>query len=280
MILNKVRDSPSLKGDSDSLIKAYYQLVSGNPGDTGIVILADFEIINTSGSSTKTIAVKAGGDIQLATPGNKLLFPDGTSFSSGDSAYLQADASNYAALSNQLRTGDSTLQGELVVANTAANLASSNPMLFAGQNGYETDTLSFKIGDSSTAYNSLTYAYRGLPVAGEPSLGTPHQRVTNVLSVDPVDTNWHSIDIIAAGYPAGTKAVTINLAIRDVTNGRLLTVSNSSGGSVYAYATSEFNTADQWSNGLVPLDANGLIWYSVTNATVALATIDVTEYWE
>jgi len=83
MILNKIRDAPSLRGDSDSLIKAYYQLVSGSPGDTGVVILADFEALNTSGSNTRMIAIKAAGDIQLATQGSKIEFPDGTSLSSG-----------------------------------------------------------------------------------------------------------------------------------------------------------------------------------------------------
>ena len=91
-----------------------------------------------------------------------------------------------AALDNQLlaainylaiATKASTTQYGVVnyIADTAANLASSNPTPAKGQVAYETDNISFKIGDGSTAYNSLTYAYRGLVVAGEPSLGTPHE---------------------------------------------------------------------------------------------------------
>jgi len=38
---------------------------------------------------------------------------------------------------------------------TAAALAAANPVLLAGQIGFETDTGIFKIGDGTTAYNSL-----------------------------------------------------------------------------------------------------------------------------
>lgn len=40
---------------------------------------------------------------------------------------------------------------------TAASWASANPTLAAGEWGYETDTRLYKIGDGSTAWNSLIY---------------------------------------------------------------------------------------------------------------------------
>jgi hypothetical protein len=40
---------------------------------------------------------------------------------------------------------------------TAANWASANPVLASGEQGLETDTNKMKIGDGSTAYNSLPY---------------------------------------------------------------------------------------------------------------------------
>lgn len=40
---------------------------------------------------------------------------------------------------------------------TAANWTSNNPTLDAGQPGFETDTLRWKLGDGSTAWNSLNY---------------------------------------------------------------------------------------------------------------------------
>jgi hypothetical protein len=40
---------------------------------------------------------------------------------------------------------------------TAAEWASANPVLSAGEPGFETDTGLFKVGDGSTAYNDLPY---------------------------------------------------------------------------------------------------------------------------
>ena len=40
---------------------------------------------------------------------------------------------------------------------TAANWTAANPILLSGEIGYETDTKKFKIGNGSTAWNSLTY---------------------------------------------------------------------------------------------------------------------------
>lgn len=42
---------------------------------------------------------------------------------------------------------------------TAANWTSNNPTLAQGEIGYETDTTKFKIGDGTTAWSSLAYAY-------------------------------------------------------------------------------------------------------------------------
>lgn len=130
--------------------------------------------------------------------------------------------------------------------------------------------------DTQNSENSWNY----LPVTGEPSLGTPHARVTNVLNADPSDTNWHSLDMVALNAAApGVKAVTINMAIRCGTNYRQMYVSNASGGSVYGRAASHASSYDVWSSGIVPVDSDGCIWYSVSNSDVTLATIDVTEYW-
>lgn len=41
---------------------------------------------------------------------------------------------------------------------TAANWTSGNPVLATGEFGYETNTGKFKIGNGSTAWNSLSYA--------------------------------------------------------------------------------------------------------------------------
>ena len=44
---------------------------------------------------------------------------------------------------------------------TAANWTSNNPVLEAGQLGYETDTLKFKLGNGTTAWTGLSYASGG-----------------------------------------------------------------------------------------------------------------------
>lgn len=44
---------------------------------------------------------------------------------------------------------------------TAANWASNNPVLLGGELGIESDTLKMKVGDGSTAWNSLPYLLDG-----------------------------------------------------------------------------------------------------------------------
>lgn len=42
---------------------------------------------------------------------------------------------------------------------TAANWSAANPVLGQGEEGYETDTGKIKLGDGTTAWNSLGYAF-------------------------------------------------------------------------------------------------------------------------
>ena len=44
---------------------------------------------------------------------------------------------------------------------TASNWSTENPVLLDGEIGIETDTLKAKIGDGTTAWNSLSYAFGG-----------------------------------------------------------------------------------------------------------------------
>lgn len=45
----------------------------------------------------------------------------------------------------------------LLRRDTASNWSSVNPILGSGEMGYETDTKKMKIGDGTTAWNSLSY---------------------------------------------------------------------------------------------------------------------------
>ena len=51
----------------------------------------------------------------------------------------------------------SAISGRAPLTQTAANFTSKNPVLVAGQLGYEIDTKFFKFGDGTTAWTSLSY---------------------------------------------------------------------------------------------------------------------------
>jgi hypothetical protein len=53
---------------------------------------------------------------------------------------------------------------------TAANWTSTNPTLSAGEIGFETDTLKFKIGDGSSAWTALTYSQDASLLSGAASI--------------------------------------------------------------------------------------------------------------
>lgn len=72
----------------------------------------------------------------------------------------------------------------------AAAWTTANPILAAGEMGYETDTKKSKIGDGSTAWNSLSYSGGGTPAAARaaidasPTLGASRHSVTGKFHVD------------------------------------------------------------------------------------------------
>lgn len=53
---------------------------------------------------------------------------------------------------------------------TAANWTSTNPTLASGEIGFETDTLKFKVGNGSTAWNSLKYSQDASLLSGTASI--------------------------------------------------------------------------------------------------------------
>jgi hypothetical protein len=60
----------------------------------------------------------------------------------------------------------------LIRRDTAANWTASNPTLGAGELGGETDTGKLKIGDGSTAWNSLSYQAGVISVNGSTGIVT------------------------------------------------------------------------------------------------------------
>lgn len=77
---------------------------------------------------------------------------------------------------------------------TAANWTSTNPTLAAGEFGVETDTLRSKIGNGSTAWNSLAYAPAGLAdratsLVGGAAGSLPYQTAANTTTMLSVGTS-------------------------------------------------------------------------------------------
>jgi len=112
MILNKQTPAGALAGDSSVAFRVIHSVESGLVGDTGLIIAAEFDAVNEVGAGTKTLAIKAVGDVEvhgaLAVDGpfefagsdlvlgdkqkiilgdsGQIIFHDGSSFREGDSA--------------------------------------------------------------------------------------------------------------------------------------------------------------------------------------------------
>lgn len=67
---------------------------------------------------------------------------------------------------------------------TAANFTSKNPVLGVGEPAYETDTKKLKIGDGTTAYNSLDYFTSGGGGSTNITAALPLKIVDGVISLE------------------------------------------------------------------------------------------------
>lgn len=68
-----------------------------------------------------------------------------------------------------------TITGPIQLAHkSAAEWTAQNPVLLAGQIGYETDTLKAKLGNGSTPWNGLDYTASSGEVAGAIDGGKPN----------------------------------------------------------------------------------------------------------
>lgn len=74
---------------------------------------------------------------------------------------------------------------------TAANWTSANPVLAAGQPGFETDTRKWKVGDGTTAWNSLAYmggTAAWADITGKPSTFPPASHTHVIADVTGLQT--------------------------------------------------------------------------------------------
>jgi hypothetical protein len=83
---------------------------------------------------------------------------------------------------------------------TSTNWTSANPTLAAGEFGYETNTHNFKIGDGTTAWNSLAYTAIITPPAWTPLTATT-DFATTAASTSTITMNVDKTATIIVGTP-------------------------------------------------------------------------------
>ena len=105
------------------------------------------------------------------------------------------------------------------------------------------------------------------PVAGEPSLGTPHPHIDTVINTDPGATTLQTVSL-AAYVPVGTKAVALQLALTSTTAGDFAAFKDST--DTLFYATIRAQVANLQTDGwvIVPVDSNRNIYWKVNDVRV------------
>lgn len=97
---------------------------------------------------------------------------------------------------------------------TAADWTSANPTLAAGEPGFETDTYKIKIGDGSTAWNSLAYFAAGSGTVTSVTAGDTSIVIGGTADDPTVETA--TLDVIAADHPPATDWSNNSKKITDV----------------------------------------------------------------
>jgi hypothetical protein len=172
---------------------------------------------------------------------------------------------------------------------TAANWTANNPTLAQGEPAYETDTNKFKIGNGSTAWNSLAYgglsgvmnspiitgagqetiAIRPVSFAGsnvDLSYGAVHYFISNATANGAINIRYSST-VSLNSFMAVNTSVSI---ILDITNGST------------AYYPTSFtidgtSVTPKWNGGTAPTSGNAssIDRYAITIVKTASATYTV-----
>lgn len=140
---------------------------------------------------------------------------------------------------------------------TAAQWTSANPTLSAGEWGYETDTGKVKIGNGSTAWNSL--AYTG---AGDVTL-TGTETLTNKTLTDPK---------INLAFDAETASYTAVLA----NNGQVVTMNNASANTFSIPTNASVAFAIGTQINVLQIGAGQTTIQAVTSGTTSILSTAVT----
>ena len=161
---------------------------------------------------------------------------------------------------------------------TAANWTSANPVLELGQPGIETDTQQWKVGDGSTAWNSLVYMasggggglsdadYGDITVSGSGTVLTVDNNVvTNAKMADVATATFKGRTTAGTGDPEDLTATQATAMLNTVTSG-LKGLAPASGG-----GTTNFLRADgTWTTP----SAGSVAWGSITGTLSSQTDLD------
>ena len=134
---------------------------------------------------------------------------------------------------------------------TAANWTSSNPILTQGEFGYETDTAKFKIGDGTTAWNSLSYHTHSHTLLSDIGTNTHAQIDTAVTastnhiadSSDPHGTTLTQTTLDVTTLKIATVSVTSSAAELNILDGVTSTATELNKVDGYTGSAADLNTA-------------------------------------
>jgi hypothetical protein len=160
---------------------------------------------------------------------------------------------------------------------TAANWTSNNPTLAQGEIGYETDTTKFKIGDGTTAWNSLAYAYTAgaSGPAGATGPSGPSGPVGPTGATGPEGATGPVGPTGATGPtgPTGPTNITSITAGTGLTGGEITTsgtiaIATSQSDLVIKGFEEDVNVVASAATGTINFDvATASVWYYTSNAT-------------
>lgn len=256
-----------------------------NPATVNSVPSASFFGPNTTqaarGDHTHTLAttvtpgLMASGDkAKLDALNVTAMLPVG---GSAGQALIKTGPANYAvAWGNVSGTGGGAGWAQY---DTAANLAQVNPVLAVGTSGYETDTKRWKLGDGSTAWNSLPYQDQPRTPGTITNPGT-----TVAFGLRPGATQA----IIYSSHPGGTVTVAVPTGAPPSTHeaGMFFRITNNTASTITITAPG-YNVIGDYLTTTIPAGAalewpvwvQGGVWYiggefnlgagSVTNAVLA-----------
>lgn len=142
---------------------------------------------------------------------------------------------------------------------TAANWTSTDPVLYSGQIGWETDTRKFKVGDGTTAWSALSYSASGGGGGGDALVANPLSQFAATTSLQlkgVISDETGSGALVFANTPT---LVTPVLGAATATSINGLTITSSTGTLTVA-------------NGKVTTVSNTLTFTGTDGSTLAIGT--------